>query len=58
MGGLVATQGHGDAWAWAAAAGPMFGFMALMKPCFLLMFMAPDSTKGREDKAVESWCGT
>lgn len=31
MGGLVATQGHGDAWAWAAAAGPMFGFMALMK---------------------------
>ena len=35
--------------------GPMSRFMAVMQPLSGLMSEAPDTTKGREDRAVQSW---
>ena len=35
--------------------GPMSRFMALIQPLSLLISEAPDTTKGREGKAVQSW---
>lgn len=35
--------------------GPMSRFMALIQPLSLLIPEAPDTTKGREGKAVQSW---
>lgn len=31
------------------------GFRALMQQKFLLMSIAPDTTKGRKDRAVQNW---
>ena len=35
--------------------GPMSGFMTLMHPCSVLMFMALDTIEDQEDRAVQSW---
>lgn len=35
--------------------GPTFGFMTLMHPCSVLMFMALDTIEDQEDRAVQSW---
>lgn len=54
MNGLIVTQDHGNVWTWAST-GFMSRFMALTQLCSLMIFMAPDATKGREDRAVQSW---
>lgn len=54
MGGFIATQDHGDVWAWTSARVHVW-VQALMKLQSLLMSMAHDTTQGREYRAAQSW---
>lgn len=50
MAGLNVTQGHDDVWAWAQ--------VWIYDPDAaeaVLMSVAPDTTKGQEDRDVQSW---
>lgn len=52
MGGLIATQGHGAAWTWAAAATCVWvhgSDVAALLP------VASDTAKDLEDRAIQSW---
>lgn len=44
MGGVIGSQGCGDVWAHVWVCGPI-----------VVMSMAPDTTKSREDRIVQSW---
>lgn len=54
VGVFITTQGHGDVWAYASV-GSHFWVQTLKQPPSVLMFMAPDTTKGPEDRVLQNW---